>query len=91
LNASLRPILRRVRHRPFVVKHLAEITAIDPTEAALPGSAFDQGSASARVEDVALVGAGALTAAAAEARIFARRHAPAPGTDDILARWRLLS
>jgi hypothetical protein len=30
---SLRLILRRVRYRPFVFEHLAEITAIDPASA----------------------------------------------------------
>jgi hypothetical protein len=27
---SLRPILRRVRQRPFVLEHLSKITAVDP-------------------------------------------------------------
>jgi hypothetical protein len=35
----LRLILRRVRQRPFVLEHLAEITAIDP---AIAGGASDE-------------------------------------------------
>ena len=30
---SLRLILRRVRHRPFVLEHLSKITAVDPAAA----------------------------------------------------------